>query len=332
MMRACAVRAMLLLAAGAGIASADQLVITREMHTSPDMPLGGSVRVVQRVDGPRVREETTMTMKSPAPDSLVQGEPTRRDSSGMKEEATAVWFPAERIWRTWSAGQNEFDEMSAADVLRLSVESAASGLGLLQILGGGPRESFAQDVAVDVDSSGAASTIAGVGVRPYRVRGTVRLYELEADRGDSLRFEREVWMAPTLAGATEAVAQLRQSPAQAMEGTLRAVALLPLAALGGALRGVDEAVARIGGYVMRDEVRIESAAALPMPGAATDSTRSLVLLHSEVLDVRREPSRPELFRVPAGLHKRAAPSASDVRVTPVPVAPAPAPRGSGAHR
>jgi len=287
------------LATGPSVTSAEQVVLVREMRTRSDMPFGGVVRVVQRIEGARVREEVTMTMNSMPFDSLAPDESKRKKSADEPMQSTSIWFPEDRVWREWSAGHDVYNESTAEDVVRAMDSDQESGL---EEFIGGPSESLVQEVEVAVDSTGTAATIAGIRARPYIFRGLVRLHELEHNVGDSVRVVREIWIAPTIAGTGDALSTLRNSPSRIAEKALTYFQLLALPVLKNTLKLMDNEVARLAGFVMRDELRVEPGSKSRV-SAAPDSSMSLLMTHTEVLEVRSEPSRPDLFRVPANVHK-----------------------------
>src|SRR5207244_3114838 len=143
-----------------------------------------------------------------------------------------------------------------------------------------------------------AQTIAGLKARPYVARGVIRFHELESNFGDSLRFTREVWLVPEIPGVSAELPKPQERPSAMMAKAIIALQSLLLPVLKEASRRLDEHVALLPGQVMRDEFRLEP------PREAPADVQAVALYRSEVLEIRREPSRPDAFRVPASLHKR----------------------------
>jgi hypothetical protein len=279
------------LALAASFALADQVVVERTFRTSSDAPFGGSIHVVQRIDGARVREEAT-TMMNPLPDSAGNRGPAKE-----MEFATSVWFPDERVWRSWSKEPASLDEIRGTELDSTLATVADQSTGFEEFLGGVP-ESIQQEVEVAIDSTGEAKAIAGVPARPYRVRAIARFHDLERNLGDSLRFTREVWVAPAIPGTG---ATLRKTPALMMERVLGMFQFLAIPLFKDATRRLEREVDRLPGAILRDELRLEGAR--PPSGADPDSAKAFVAWTSEVERIGTEKSRPELFRVPPGVHK-----------------------------
>jgi hypothetical protein len=294
-------------------ALADQVVIVREVRTAPEMPFSASVRLVDRIDGARLREESTMTLEAPSVDTLGNVLPKRQSEP---EEGTFLWFPEERLWRTWGPKQGAYDESTEAEVAA-SLNDESMG-GLEEFFG--TRESLVDELEFTVDSTGAARTIAGLAARPYVMRGMVRFYELESNLGDSVRFVREAWVTPAIPGVGADAPRRELRPGGVMAKAMLGFQTLVLPVLKGALKRTDAEVARLPGHVLRDEFRLE-----PRPDAPADSATSIALYREEVTEIRREPPRPELFRVPAGMRKRV-PQPPTIIESP---APRKAPRSPG---
>jgi len=272
-------------------ARAEQVVIVREMHTPPEMPFGGKTRIIERSEGRKLREDQTTTTNTPPPDSLESGEARRIPEP---DEMTAIWFPGEGTWRMWGPKPKDFEEITPAE-LAASLKDDSMG-GLEEFFG--TRESLVSEIEFAVDSSGAAQTIAGLLARPYVARGLIRFHELESDFGDSIRFAREVWIVPEIPGVSGALPKPQERPSAIMGKVITAMQSLMLPILKEASHRLDEQVARMPGQILRDEFRLEPTGRTPA------GAQSLALYHTEVLEIRREPSRPDAFRVPPGLHKR----------------------------
>lgn len=284
--------------AGSAVA-AEHVVIVREFHTSPGMPFGGSVRVIQRIEGLRLREDVTTTLALVLPDSL-----KNKGTSDEPLELTTVWFPEERVWRSWNASAKSYEESTTEEMVR-SAEGDDTLAGIAGMFGG-TRESMVQEVAISVDSTGAASTIAGFRARPYVVRATAHFHDLESNLGDSLKFVRELWIAPAIPGVSEALPGEQVRPARMWERVLSSMQFFPIPMLTSVIKRLEGEAARFAGHVLRDDLRLEAATSelARADGPAPDSTKNLVIHHAEVVEIRREASRPELFRVPANLTRR----------------------------
>lgn len=290
------------LALAARFALADQVVVERTFRTSSDAPFGGSVHVVQRIDGAHVREEAT-TMMIPLPDSAGHRAPAKE-----MESMTSVWFPEERMWRSWSKEPASLEEIPESTLDSTLATVADQSTGFEEFLGGVP-ESIQQEVEVAIDSTGEAKAIAGVSARPYRVRAIARFHDLERNLGDSLRIVREVWLAPAIPGTS---VTLRKTPALMMERVLGMFQFLAIPLFKDATRRLEREVDRLPGTILREELRLEGAR--PPSSADPDSAKAFVAWTSEVERVATEASRPALFRVPPGVH-RPKPSAPHVEVS-----------------
>ncbi len=308
-----------------GASRAEQVVVVREWRTSQNSAFGGVVRSVEYMDGPRMRQETTSRLAVEMRDDSSATDSARPPSK--PDLRTAIWVPESRVWRTWEPGEKVFDEVSPADLAK-SVQASGGAMDFLMGLFGGRRE-LVQDVDVQVDSTGEAATMAGLRARPYFLRATVRFYDLESNLGDSLQVVREIWMSSEIPGVSAALPSHRETPGRMQEKLLGSLAFMVLPMLGEAFDRTEDELATIGGYDLRDLVRIapasaERAAAMRDSMAAHPEVSDL-LASSEVIEIRREPSRPSLFRTPDGMRKREPPSKGEVKVTEEP-------KRSGGHR
>jgi hypothetical protein len=136
-----------------------------------------------------------------------------------------------------------------------------------------------------------------------------RFHDLERNVGDSLRFVREVWIAPAIPGTR---LTLRKTPALMMEKMLGTLQFLAIPLFKDATGRLEREVDRLPGAILKDELRLEGARALS--GGDPDSAKAFVAWNLDVERVGTEPTRPDLFRVPPGVH-RPKPSAPRIEVS-----------------
>jgi len=257
----------------------------RETRTAPEIPLGGRARTVQWIEGDQVREETTVYMNL-LPDSLRGPGAPAKDPNEPLMELRAIWSPADGVWRHWSPeGEKVYVEISP-ESLKAQWEGDQSLSEIGRMFGGNPD--LVTDIGIQVDPAGAESSLVGLAARPHAMSAIVRLHSLEHDLTDSLRVTRRVWLAPAIQG-TEVPARI--SPAWTGEQAILMIQFMVLPVLREAVQRLDAELDRLPGHVLRDELRLESAAR---------AESGVLLLEKEVLEIRREPSRPERFRVPDG--------------------------------
>jgi hypothetical protein len=303
-------------------------VISRELRTAPGLPFGGVGHITRWIDGTRLREDTSLSMEPLARDSSGAGgvkvPPTPREGAKPVDamEVSAIWSADDRTWLMWSKDQDVYDAASEDSLARGSGGADEMSAGFAEFFGTG--QEVVQEVTVSVDSAGPESTIAGVPSRRYLLRAEGRYYEIEKNSGGAIAFVRTVWTARAIPGVSPSVPRLQDGPSRVMAGTLTGMQFLIFPMFRQALDRLDTEVAKLPGQRMLDALQLETPRDSIMAGGPSGGAppkwggETLPIYEEKVLEVRTEPSRPDLFRLPAGLHKRGPPSPVEVREVPPP--------------
>jgi hypothetical protein len=285
---------------------ADQVVIVREMRGAPGVPFGGTARIVRWTEGEQLREDVTLQMNPLPVNSAGHDGPGSASVPPRPPEAmteSSLWNAADRSWRTWSKDLDVYVEQSEDSLLHASDGSDEMTDMMSEFFGTGAQ--FVQELTVDVDSSGAEMSIAGVPARSYVIRATGHYYEMEHNVGGSVGFVRAQWRAGTLPGLSPALPRLQDGPARSCRGIFAGFQFMAFPMFRPALKRLDEESAKLPGNVLRDVFYVQAPDSGATAGRPKSTATDTALVYDDrVLEIRTERSDPARYLLPPNLHKR----------------------------
>jgi hypothetical protein len=279
-------------ACGAAGPPDQELVIVRETRTLAGVPMGSTVKITTRVFEARIREDMVAIMDSATFSEMPMGAPP---GDGAKREeflsSSAVWFPEDARWRSWSPKDSVFDESTEE---QMASPSDSGSLDFFRAMFGG-KETLTKEFTFTVDSLGAPKTILGHEARRRVHTVAARIYDLETDSTIAFRIVEELWMTARIPGMEEAEPRVLHGPGVAAERAMQEFALIALTVVREGFDRLRGESAKLPGFPLVRELRLES----------DRSPEASVLSRTEVLEIRDEAYSPEHFALPKGLKLRA---------------------------